>query len=99
MKIKADFVTNSSSTAYVVFIPDDFDLDEDQVKEIYDKIKSTNLAKYGCTCALHNKDILERIKKNNIKKYGVEWPLQNSDILHKQQLNSLKKKKFKKWKK
>jgi hypothetical protein len=66
-----------------------------QVKEIYDKIKTTNLDKYGCTCALHNEKILRNIKKNNIKKYGVEWPMQNPNILHKQQLNSLSKKKYK----
>lgn len=35
MKIKTDFVTNSSSTAYVVFIPDNFYIDEDEVEELY----------------------------------------------------------------
>ena len=35
MKIKADFVTNSSSTAYVVFVPNEFYPDEDEIKALY----------------------------------------------------------------
>ena len=36
MKIKADFVTNSSSTAYVVLIPNEFQPDEDFIKQLYE---------------------------------------------------------------
>lgn len=36
MKIKADFVTNSSSTAYVVLIPNEFCPDEDEIKSLYE---------------------------------------------------------------
>lgn len=32
MKIKCDFVTNSSSTCYVVFVPPDFELNEREVR-------------------------------------------------------------------
>jgi len=35
MKIKADFVTNSSSTAYVVFVPNNFYADEEEIKKLY----------------------------------------------------------------
>ena len=35
MKIKSDFVTNSSSTSYVVFIPDKFYPDEDEIMHIF----------------------------------------------------------------
>ena len=33
MKIKGDFITNSSSTSYVVYIPDDFDY-KDHIEEL-----------------------------------------------------------------
>lgn len=35
MKIKSDYVTNSSSTSYVVFIPDGFSPTEEQFTEAY----------------------------------------------------------------
>jgi len=35
MKIKVDFVTNSSSTSYVVFIPDKFKVTRNEAKSIY----------------------------------------------------------------
>lgn len=35
MKIKVDFITNSSSTAYIVFIPDNFDISD--FKEVIEK--------------------------------------------------------------
>ncbi len=39
MKIKTDFVTNSSSTSYVVFIPDGFYADEIEISKLYEKLK------------------------------------------------------------
>lgn len=35
MKIKSDFITNSSSTAYVVFVPPDFKLALSQIQETW----------------------------------------------------------------
>jgi len=37
MKLKFDFVTNSSSTCYVVLIPKPFKVDDDYLKEIFEK--------------------------------------------------------------
>ena len=36
MKIKIDFVTNSSSTAYVVFIPNSFKVTREKAEEMFD---------------------------------------------------------------
>jgi len=36
MKIKSDFVTNSSSTAYIVAIPQEFVPTDEEIKEAYD---------------------------------------------------------------
>ena len=35
MKIKFDFVTNSSSTAFVVMVPNNFYTNEEEIKELY----------------------------------------------------------------
>lgn len=51
MKIKSDFVTNSSSTGYVVFIPDNF------------KIKESEIEEYGNKMYVHDDDKREGVKK------------------------------------
>jgi hypothetical protein len=37
MKIKLDFITNSSSTAFVVLIPNKFYADENEIQKFYDR--------------------------------------------------------------
>ena len=42
MKIKSDFVTNSSSTCYIVLIPPSFEVDKEKLKNLYDKFTYYN---------------------------------------------------------
>ena len=43
-------------------------------KEVKDKIKKTNLEKYGHEHPLSSKEVQQTIKKSNLEKYGVECP-------------------------
>lgn len=52
-------------------------------KERLEKIKATNLQRYGTECSLMNKEVQNKIKETNLKLYGVEHPLQNEDIKNK----------------
>lgn len=52
-----------------------------------EKIKKTNLKKYGCVNPFQNDKIKDKIKKDNLSKYGVENPMQISDFFEKQQKN------------
>lgn len=54
-------------------------------KTIYDKVKQTNLAKYGTTCTLNTSVNIKKKKDTWIKKYGVDNPLKCEKI--KQQVN------------
>jgi hypothetical protein len=40
------------------------------------KIKRTNLERYGCICSAQNPDVQTKIKNNNKEKYGVEFTSQ-----------------------
>ena len=42
MKIKHDFVTNSSSTAYVVIIPSKFTMSREEIIELYNSVVVSN---------------------------------------------------------
>lgn len=43
-----------------------------------EKIKRTNLERYGSTCALLNKEIKDKARVTNLEKYGSEEPLQSN---------------------
>lgn len=51
--------------------------------ETKEKIKQTNLEKFGCINPLSNKDIKDKIKKTNLKKYGSENVFGNKEIQEK----------------
>ena len=48
-----------------------------------EKIKKTNLEKYGVENPFQSKEIIKKIKATNKEKYGVESPLQSQEIKNK----------------
>ena len=53
---------------------------EDEIKEIQNKIKETNIEKYGVENVFQSEEIKEKIKQTNINKYGVYNPLLSDEI-------------------
>lgn len=51
-----------------------------QVPEFKEKIKKTNIEKFGVDSPLKSKEIQEKVKNTNMERYGVEWTLQNKDV-------------------
>lgn len=49
-------------------------------KEKQNKIKQTNLTKYGSTTAMQNPKIAKKIKEKNLKKYGVDNVFKSEEI-------------------
>ena len=49
-------------------------------KEIEDKVKQTNLDRYGVECTLHAKEIEDKVKQTNLERYGVENPAQSKEV-------------------
>lgn len=60
-------------------------------KEIIDKMKATNLERYGCECSQGNKQIRQKAIQNNLKKYGVRYPAQNKEVYQKVKDTNLKR--------
>ena len=48
-----------------------------------DKIKTTNLQKYGFTSYLKTAEFKQKCKQTSLKKYGVEHTLQSKEIIEK----------------
>lgn len=59
--------------------------------ETKEKIKNTNIDKYGCTNPLLNKDIQDKIKKTNLEKYGSENVFSNKKIQEKLKQTNIEK--------
>ena len=59
--------------------------------ETKEKIKQTNLEKFGCTNPLLNKDVQDKIKKTNLEKYGSENVFDNKEIQEKLKQTNIEK--------
>ena len=64
MKIKSDFVTNSSSTAYVVFIPNRFKANEHEIKKFYeDELYIDEDPKFSPLIIAEANEVIEKLKE------------------------------------
>jgi len=61
------------------------------VNEFKDKIKETNLERYGTECSMNNEEIRSKIIQNNVEKYGVEYYSQTDECKDKVKQTSLDK--------
>lgn len=59
--------------------------------KINDKIKKTNLERYGVEYAQQSELIKDKVRKTNKERYGVDAPLQNEEIRKKSIATSLEK--------
>lgn len=62
-----------------------------QVKEIREKIKNTNIEKYGVTNVFSSEQIKEKIVETNRVKYGVDYFTQTDEFKEKSKETSLEK--------
>ena len=60
-------------------------------KEVQEKVKQTNLERYGCEHPLQNKEVQEKTKQTCLKKYNCENVFQNKNIQNKIKQTNLKK--------
>ena len=56
-------------------------------EEIKDKIKKTNLDKYGFEYPTQNENVKKKIETTCLNKYGFKNPMQNDEIFEKQLKN------------
>ena len=60
-------------------------------KEVIEKIKKTNLERYGVENPFQSKQIQEKIKKTNVERYGVETVTQNKEVIQKMKKTNLER--------
>ena len=60
-------------------------------EKIKERIKNTNLKKYGCENPRQNDLIKDKIKRTNLEKYGCEYSLQSEKIKEKRKQTNLEK--------
>jgi len=58
---------------------------------VFNKIKKTNLEKYGVENVAQSDEVKSKVKKTNLEKYGVESHLQSDDVKLKIKKTNLKK--------
>lgn len=49
-------------------------------KTVMDKIRKTNLERYGVDCPLKSEEIKEKIRETNLERYGVDYVLKNEEV-------------------
>ena len=49
-------------------------------KNTNEKVKLTNMIRFGCVNPFQNMYVKEKIKKSNLEKYGCENPFQNEEV-------------------
>jgi hypothetical protein len=60
-------------------------------EEIKNKVKDTNLKRYGETAPAKNKTIQQKIENTNLQRYGYKSALQNKDVIAKRKQTNLLK--------
>ena len=50
-----------------------------QATEVKNKIKDTNLERYGCTCVLQSEEVKKKTKETNNEKYGADYYTQTEE--------------------
>lgn len=60
-------------------------------KQRTNKIKKTNLERYGCSCSVHNIDIAAKIKSSMIERHGVEYSTQLTNMKEKSKQTKLER--------
>ena len=66
-------------------------INEDNKEKILEKIKKTNLEKYGVETPFQSEEIKEKIKKTNLEKYGFELASQSELVKENTKKNNLEK--------
>ena len=60
-------------------------------KPVQEKIKQTNIKRYGSENPMQNKTVQEKVKNTNITRYGSENPLQNKTVQEKAKNTNIKR--------
>jgi len=66
MKIKIDFITNSSSTAYIVFVPNNFEVTSTQAYEVYKDTRNGSDGEFTDEIFGDIEETLESLKEGDV---------------------------------
>lgn len=64
---------------------------EQEVVKIFEKVKKTNLERYGRDNPAKNKDVRQKTEQTNLKRYGSKTPFESNIIQNKIKSNNIKK--------